>query len=502
MNKIYSATQLSALYRSALGLMALSPGDLTTRAAQGFVELFCQTYRSAQRVHVFAGYSDCGATALAVARLLHDRRYNVSVYLFYQQGTLSESCEEQRQRTSALDIPITEVTTQFAPPRIGGDEIILDGLFGYELPHPLSGGYEALASWINAQSCAVVSIDLPSGLRPEGNSGAEIGKAVRASHTISFESPHLIFLLPEYVEHIGRWQVASLGLPADAHEHTSASYYYQNEQSLARTLLRRPPFTSKEDYGSALLIGGGAGHTGHLLLAARAALSSGLGELSVATTESAQIPLCIAVPEALLCTGGQGAYHVPSQLRGYRAIGLGGAMEAGAMTLDMLRSIFASVRHPLVLDDYAIGLLAEDQSLLAIIPEGSILLLSQSGRRQLLGLHFSHMDYIEAAVRMAEHRDLTLVLKGTYTAICRSSGNVYFNITGNPGMATSGMGDVLMGLILGLLGRGYDSLTAALLGCYLHGTAGDYVAARTSLESLTASSLLAELPVVLRALAD
>lgn len=503
MNKIYSALQLMHLYQLAAQAMGIGQHGLIEKSAQAFTNLFLQQYRTKTRpIHIFAGYSDNGAIALATARLLLDRQLPVQVYLFSNKGSLEDSCQVQRTRCEQAGVPVQYITNQFTFPNITEEALIIDGLFGSEATTSLEGGFVGLVKWINSLKREVISIDLPSGILADGSTGSERAKAICATKTITFDTPRLAMLMSEHAPYVGEWFVVSLGLDAHLNEQVLSTYYYQSEETLAQSLLKRDTFTNKESYGRALIIGGAQGYYGQLILSAQAAMTTGLGVLHVACHQAGHLPLTISVPELILTHQPESSLNIPKQLRAYRAIAIGTAMQAGSLSEDELRNIFSSYRLPLVLDGLAIELVAEHPSLLDVIPEGSILLLNESAKKSLLGLHYRDMDFIEAAKQLSSNRDLTIVLKGAYTAVCRASGNVYFNLKGNPGMASNGVGDVLTGLIVGLLARGYDTLTAVLIACYLHGTAGDYVAARTSPESLKASLLVEQIPDILHILSE
>lgn len=495
MDKIYTALQLQELYREASTHTGLAPSDLCERGAIGFVNAFNQLYRSNALVHIFAGPRDNGAYALAIARLLHEAGRSIRIYLFFHQGKLSDLCEDQRLRLVAQGASVQEVTTQFDPPSFAPGQLIIDGLFGSECVHPLEGGFAALTDLLNGSGLDIVSVDLPSGLFADDNSGNDLRHIVRARHTITFVAPRLAMLLEENKSYIGHWQVIPLAIKESVHQQIHTRYHLQSEQMLSQALRQRATFASDGDYGRALIVGGGAGRYGQLALAARASLYAGCGEIEVLTDEAGASIVQTITPEATTIASDHTT--VPN-LRGYDAIGIGMANVAEVLTLPLLRGILSVSSSPMVLDRGAIELLATEPELLGRIPRESILLIGHRHRNQLLGRRYSDLDYIEQACSLASKHGLTLVLKGTYTAVCRSSGHVFFNSTGNAGMNTVATSDVLAGLLVGLLARGYEPLTATLLGCYIHGMAGDLCAGRLSMESLTASALLAEVPTVFR----
>lgn len=500
MNKIYSALHLMRLNQLIRETLEMDANEFIEYTAQSFVNAFCQYYRAPKTLHIFAGYTDNGAIALAASRLLANRHFNIKVYLFLLPGPITDECRTQHIRSEQDGVNIVTITNQFSFPQISPNDLIIDGLFGSEATSSLEGGFIKLAQSINTQSCEIVSIDIPSGLLADDNNADNRAKAIQATRTITFDFPRIAMLMSENASNIGQWVIAQRGFDESIQQKMPSTYFYQSEQSLSKNLLSREVFTNKEDYGKALIIGGAIGRYGQLSLTAKASFLVGAGEVHIACPKNGHTTLSLASPESVLVYNDDNAQNIPSQLRTYKAIAIGTALSADSISEEQLRNIFSSYRHPIVLDSIAIDIISEHRSLLDIIPEGSILLLNSRQKKELLDLQFSDLEYIEAAKQLTSRRNLTIVLKGAYTAICRGSGNVYFNLKGNPGMASHGVGDVLTGLILGMLTRGYDTLTAVIISCYLHGSAGDYVAARTSEESLTASLLIEEIPEMLHLL--
>lgn len=496
MNKLYTSQQIGQLYKLSAEL-SVSPSDLCERAAMGVVSALSRLYRGDSLIYVFAGPWACGASALAAARRLYEQGRQVRIYLVYHQGQIGELTEEKRQDLLALGVSMTEVTTQLDFPNITPGQIVLDGLFGYELEQPLSGGFAHLVRRINASGADVVSLDLPSGLFAEDNEFNDPAGIIRASHTLTFESARLAMLLSENADYIGRWEVLPLGIAPEVHHQMSSAYFTQSEELLGHLLRRRSPFTSVSDYGHTLILGGADGHYGLLSLTAEAALLAGCGEVEVRTQEQGLQIVQTLVREALVYD----IARVFARWDGYTAIALS-AGNHDTMTPAALSTLCHEVRRPLLLADHAIDLVAQERDLLNIIPEGSILLITPEQRARLLGVSQSHTDlyYLERAREVAHRHQLTLILQGTYTAICRSTQSVYFNTTGNAGMASRGVAQVLQGLILGFLAQGYDSLTATVLASYILGAAGDLYAARYGMESLTATRLMAQVPTILQQL--
>lgn len=495
MQKIYSALQLHELHRLALEQMGLTRSDLYERGAMAFVQALGQLYRSAPKPYIFAGPHTCGAYTLAIARLLWEAGYQPEVYIFHSQGRLMPDVVEQQQRLIEAGYTPHEVSSVFSPPRLSSGALIIDGLFGSELTKPLEGGFLALVKFFNRSGYDIISVDLPSGLFADSDALAQSSEVVHATHTLTFETPRLSMLLSECAPYIGRWQVLPLGIDETVHEGLETPYMVQTEAILNQSLQHRKIFTSKYDYGVGLLVGGQYGRFGRLALSAKAALMMGCGELEVMLPSEGEQILQTLTPEVMTLP----PEMLDTSLGAYRAIGFGSGADSW-LTAERFKRICQGYGHPMVLDDMALRLIGKDNNLLNYLPEDSILLISSQMRATLLGMHHSDLGYIQSATDLSTRHKLTIVLKGTYPSIVRPSGIAYFVTSGNAGMASAGMGDVLMGMILGLLTRGYEPLTACLLGCYLQGSAADLYAVRHSAEGMTASALLDSIPDSLRQL--
>lgn len=474
--------------------MGLSMSDLYERGAIAFVGAMGQLYRSAPKLYIFAGPHTCGAYTLAIARHLWEAGYQPEVYIFHRQGRLMPDTVDQHQRLVEAGCPVHEVASVFSPPKLAGHELIIDGLFGSELTKPLEGGFLELVKLFNRSGCDIVSVDLPSGLFADSDTFSQSAEIVRATHTLTFEAPRLSMLLAECAPYVGRWQVLPLGIDETVHNRLQTPYMVQTDTALEGALHHRKSFTTKYDYGVGLLVGGQYGRFGRLALSAKAALMMGCGELEVILPSEGEQILQTLVPEVSTLPP-----EMLTSLGGYSAIGFASGAE-GWLTAERLRRSCHGFRRPMVLDDMALRLISKEPNLMGYLPEDSILLVSMQQRAELLGIHYSDYNYIHAAIELSNKHKLTIVLKGTYPTIVRPSGNVYFVTSGNAGMTSAGVGDILTGLILGLLTRGYEPLTASLLGCYIHGTAADLYAVRHSAEGLTASALLNSIPDVLHQL--
>ena len=466
--------------------------DLVERAATQFMHEFCRRYSKQTRIIIFAGQGNNGADALAIARLLTEESYRVETYLFNPTEHLSPDCEANKRRLLLMDrVEFTEVIEDFTPPVLTEHDIVIDGLFGSGLNRPLTGGFAAVVDYINKSDAHVVSIDIPSGLFGEDNRGNDREAIVKANLTLTFEFPKLAFFLAENAPYVGEWKTLEIGLHPDVIEKTETPYTMVTEEDISYVIQPRDRFAHKGTFGHALLIAGSKGKMGAAILAAKACLRSGAGLLTVHIPQRGEGVFQTNFPEAMLSfdTNVDFFSSVP-ELSPYNAIGVGPGMGQHMESGAAIERILQTNSKPMVIDADAINLLATNKSLISRIPERSILTPHPKEFDRIAGESASGYERLMKAKAFAVENHLIVVLKGAYTAICTTAGNIYFNSCGNPGMATAGSGDVLTGIILGLLAQGYEPETAAVMGVFIHGTAGDLAAIYQSEESLIASDII------------
>ncbi|GAD05199.1 dehydrogenase [Porphyromonas crevioricanis] len=490
---IFTSAEIAELDRRTMEEEGIDHARLVERAAEAFVVHYRQRYTPARRVYVFAGPGNNGADALAIARHLLAEGYAVHCFLFNPSLRLSEACRVHREKLVEMPLHrLTEVKDAFAPPEIEPDAVVLDGLFGTGLDRPLTGGYARLVTYLNSLDATRVSIDIPSGLFAEDNSLHAEQAIVRAKETITFEQPKLCMLLAESAAYVGEFIVAHIGLSERAKVDMRSRYLMMRPEDAARLLVERHRFDHKGVYGHGLIVAGSRGMMGAACLAAKAALRSGIGKLSLHVPGCGYAIAQTAVPEAM-CREDRDPDYITHCLpeSWLTAVGVGPGLGSYPEAETMLQKLMEQYRDPMVIDADAINLLGQYRHLLSFIPPNSILTPHPGELQRLTCYCETGYEQLNQAQAFAMRHQTYVILKGAFSACCMPDGHIVFNSTGNPGMATAGSGDVLFGVILGLLASGYTPGTAALLGNYLHGLAGDCYVAEHSAESLIASDLIA-----------
>lgn len=492
--KIFTSTQIHELDKYTIEHEPVSSLQLMERAARAITRSIEAEWSNRTPVIVFAGPGNNGGDALAVARMLSEDNYGVTVYLFNIHNKLSADCAANKKRLQdgKKVKQFTEITVNFDPPTLSEDTLVIDGLFGSGLNKPLAGGFASLVKYLNSSQATIVSIDIPSGLMCEDNTYNISSNILHAHLTLTLQQKKLAMLLADCQKYLGRVKVLDIRLSPEYIRQTDCRYRILEEDDIRPLLKQRDDFAHKGSMGHALLIAGSYGMSGAAILAARACLRSGVGKLTVNTPKRNYDIMQTSVPEAVLQMDvEETVFSRPVDTDPYTAMGIGPGLGTGENTAIALIAQIRRNTCPMVLDADAINILGAHRAWMQQMPEGIILTPHPKEFDRLTG-YASGCDYerLSKACELAEHLQAYIILKGHYSALCLPNGNVEFNSTGNSGMATAGSGDVLTGIITALLARGYDKADACRTGMYLHGLSGDLAAKELGKESLIASDII------------
>lgn len=512
--KILSAAQLKVIDDYTIAHEPVNSIDLMERASRAVADKICSRWAVDTPVKVFAGPGNNGGDALAIARMLCEAKYQVTVYLFNISDSLSPDCEVNKQRLMKYQmgeanapgqscVAFTEVTSEFQPPVLEEGDLVIDGLFGTGLSRPLNGGFASVVKYINASPATVVSIDVPSGLMCEDNTYNVMRHIVKANVTYTIQNPKLAFFFPENECYVGEWEVLDIGIIDPCNEETQTPYFLSEKTDFQALLKKRSRFAHKSVVGKALLIAGKKGMAGAAVLSAKACLRSGVGKLTVRTPECNVQVLQTAVPEAVLDIDvDSNCFSQSFDTDAYDAMGIGPGIGTSSYTTQAFIEQVSMAKCPAVIDADALNICGSHRGWISQLPKHSILTPHKKELFGLIGMTHNSYEELERTRDLAMRQQIYIIIKGAYSAVCTPDGNVYFNSTGNPGMATAGSGDVLTGIILAFLAQSYPPEVAARMGVYIHGLAGDIVAEELCQESLIASDLIEYLPRAFRAVRD
>jgi len=422
--------------------------------------------------------------------MLTDMGYPVRV-LYLHSDRYSEDFSANMQRLEKSEKLNPEKLNENIPvPEFTKAEVIVDALYGSGLSKPIKGYPAEIVRQINGSGNLVISVDIPSGLFADEKSSPKEGAVINANITLTFQLPKLAFMFPENHPFVGEWHVLNIGLSEKYLQEAETQYFYLDEKEIKPVLKSRPKFSHKGNFGHALLIAGSYGKMGAAIMAARAAHRSGAG-LVTAHVPAHGIPvLQNASPETMLSADeSELMFSKPPQIQACNAIGIGPGLGTHPKTASALKLLIQETHTRLLLDADAINILAENKTWLSFLPQGCILTPHIGEFSRLTKKTDDGFERLKLQKEFSFRYQCYVVLKGAYTSISTPSGKVFFNSTGNPGMATGGSGDVLTGIILGLMAQGYESLESCLLAVWLHGKAGDLALNDQSYESLIASDI-------------
>jgi hydroxyethylthiazole kinase-like uncharacterized protein yjeF len=490
--KIFTSEQIRQIDKYTIEHEPVASIDLMERAARQIADWLTVRYDQRKSFTVFSGPGNNGGDGLAVARMLTQKYYKVTVYILRISDKLSQDTQTNYERLKNTGVTeIFDLHDNDLLPSIQEEDIILDAIFGTGLNRPADGFAARLIRFINSLPNTRISIDIPSGLSGEDNTDNRPDNIIKADVTLTIQFPALSFFYGENEQYTGKWNILPVGLSQHAIRETNSPYNYVVSSDIPDYLKKRKRFSHKGTYGNVLMIAGSYGMMGAAVLSARAALRSGSGLVTVHVPGLGYQIVQTALPEALISIDASDiVFSDIPDLSGFSAIGIGPGLGSKDNTQRALFDLVKKTKVPLVIDADGLNILSANKEWLNILPSGTILTPHPKEFERLAGNSKTGYERNRMQIEFAQKYNVIVVLKGAYTSIALPDGSCYFNSTGNPGMATAGSGDVLTGIILSLLGQGYVPAHAALLGTYLHGLAGDNAAAERSEESLIASDII------------
>lgn len=470
--------------------------DLMERAATQCVNWLIKKYTKEIFFSLFCGIGNNGGDGLVIARLLKKAGYNVTVFIVEFSKKYSPEFKINLDRLKEENIDFTCLTKEEQDFIITEKSIIIDSIFGSGLSKPITGFVGKVIDRINGFDNQVVAIDIPSGLFADSNKGNEKGQTVRANFTLTFQQPKLAMLLPENYPYVGSFEVLDIGLHTQFLSDLKSNKIYLTKKIIQSIIHIREKFSHKGSYGHALLIAGSKGKMGAAILAAKACLRSGVGLLTLQVPKTGVDILQTSVPEAMCVENAADDYISDSiAIESYSTVGIGPGLGKEKETQNVFKLLIQNSAKALVIDADALNILSENKTWLAFLPKGSILTPHPKEFQRLVGKWNNDEERLELQQEFSCKNNIFVVLKGANTSVTAPDGFVYFNSTGNAGMATGGSGDVLTGIITSFLAQGYTSKEAALLGVYLHGIAGDIAKENLGENAMIASDILNYLPM-------
>lgn len=496
--KILSAAQIKEWDLFTIEHEPISSINLMERAATKCVEWILQHYSDAPSFGIYCGKGNNGGDGLAIARMLIEKKYKVSIHILEFGHFGSEDFQANLIRLHQITTDINFIQTEQHLHPIPPGEIIIDAIFGSGLNRKMEGLTLSLVNHINNSGCKILSIDMPSGLFVDKSSIGCI--SIKATHTLSFQCFKKALLMAENEQSLGDVHILDISLLDNFYKNIKSDYHLLDKEIIRSIYKPRKQFSHKGNFGHALLIAGSYGKIGAAVLSAKACMRSGAGLLTCHIPKCGYDILQSTIPEVMVLTDFNSSFitKVEDNLEKYVCIGIGPGIGTAIETRAMLKELLTTYKKPVVLDADALNCIAIEKELLQLIPAESILTPHPKEFERLFGKSENDFERLELALQKAKELNCIIILKGHHTFIAKPDDNGYFNSTGNAGMATAGSGDVLTGIITGLLAQGYTSKDAALFGVYIHGLAADIAVSESSMEALLAGDIIKKLGVSFR----
>lgn len=488
--KIFSAQQIYEADKFTIKKQQISSNELMERVAiQIFNWLHMRLQGAPVKIQLFCGIGNNGGDGIAVARHLQEHGYNIEVHIVNYSEKRSPDFLVNLDRLKDRKIWPNFISSATELPEISKDNIVIDAIFGIGLNRKPDAWVGKLIKHINTSQAFILAVDLPSGLFTK-KATKNTESVIKANYVLSFQTPKLIFFLPETGIYSNQWEILNIGIDEEYLTKTEADYELIGKNEVLPMYIPREKFSHKGTYGHALIIGGSYGKVGAVQLSSRSCLYSGSGLVTAYVPKCGYIPLQTALPEVMVLTSNSD--EIVSNIDFNfepTVIGIGVGLGTSAETKKAFAAFLKTNKTPLVIDADALNMLSEDQKLLKHLPEKSVLTPHPKELQRLIREWKDDFDKLEKAKVFSKKYNCILVLKGAHT-ITLYNGKGYVNSTGNPGMATAGSGDVLTGIITGLIAQGYEPLSATVFGVYLHGRAGDMALDNYGYQSLTASAII------------
>jgi len=506
--KVVTAHTMQEIDKRAIEEFGIPGLTLMENAGRCCVESIVSEFglKGNNRAVIIAGKGNNGGDGYVVARLLKQKGWSVKVYILAEHDQIAGDAAVNLAKLTPDMInfcPHEGQLTALHLDEIYQADVLVDAMLGTGLRSDVTGVYREAIELLNSSGRPILAVDIPSGIH--GTTGRVLGEAVRAYITVTFAFAKLGHVLYPGAEHTGRLEVVDIGIPLQLME-TVMGYDFLNQECIRPLLRRRDRQAHKGHFGHCLIIAGSPGKTGAASLSANSAVRAGSGLVTLAVPESLNHILEIKTTEAMtvpLPDSGSGflSSHafpaIEKLLPGKDALAIGPGIDRRPGTVALVQTLLETVDLPMVLDADALNALAEDMTVLRRKKSANVVLTPHPGEMaRLMGTSIPDVEAVRISLAQEFARDygIYLVLKGARTIIATPQGTAAINSSGNPGMATGGMGDVLTGIIVSLLGQGYSAGDACRLGVFIHGYSADLVAEDKGEIGISACDVQEKLP--------
>ena len=512
---LVTADEMQRMDRATIASFGIPGRVLMESAGRGATAFFLeQLYRGqAGCVGVAAGRGNNGGDGFVMARYLHQKSIPVTVFLLAQKARITGDAGANLALLTAMGVPVVEMADAAAleaqQSRMRHQQLWIDAILGTGLSADVRGHYREAIDFINRQQRPVFAVDIASGLNAD--TGQVCGTCIQATATATFGFAKIGHFTYPGRSFSGRLKVIEIGIPPTVAADVGCRQHLITPGALHRAMPLRSPEAHKGRSGHVLILAGAPGKTGAAAMTATAAMRAGAGLVTLGIpnglhrvvepmlTETMTVGLPQTDSGALDASATD---QVRALIDGKRCLAMGPGVGTDPATGSLVRHVIETSPIPVVVDADGLNLIAEDSAVLARRKAPIVLTPHPGEMSRLCGRPTADIqqDRIGHARAFAQRHQVHLVLKGAATLVAQPDGTVFVNATGNPGMAAGGMGDVLTGLIAGLIAQGLDAAAAARAGVYLHGLAADLLSVTKGPVGYLATEVIAALPEALNKL--
>ena len=513
--KVVTAAEMRQIDQDTIERVGIPGIVLMETAGSAIVRAIEQHYPTCHRIGIFVGKGNNGGDGLVIARQLAHAGREVHLFLVSPAESFTGEAEINLQIARRLGLQIEFYGTGAVPTTLASCELLVDAIFGTGLRGTVRGSIATVIKTLNNFSIPILSVDLPSGL--DANTGHPLGTCVRADRTVTIGLPKRGLLVHPGAEFAGKLEVVDIGFPKQVVDAQGIKVNWTTTAGVSQWVPPRPSASHKGTYGRVLVVAGSTGMTGAAALASEAALRAGAGLVTLATPkhlnpilegllpEVMTLPLPETESGSLSASATSAILEFAEKTKSVLAIGPG--LSQHPDTVALVHQLIGENREQklgkrMVVDADGLNALSQTPEIISLLDSEAVLTPHPGEMSRLTSTSVPSLeaDRIRTAQQFTSEHSLTLVFKGAPTVTGLANGDVWINSTGNSGMATGGMGDVLTGIIAGLMAQGVSSERAAVLGVYLHGLAGDIVAEALGMHGLIASDVLKVVPKAISAL--
>ncbi|KMQ63148.1 sugar kinase [Chryseobacterium angstadtii] len=486
--KIFTAEQIRGWDRFTISNEPVSSIQLMERASEALSGWISENCKNHKKIAVFCGYGNNGGDGLAMARILYTKGFDVDIFVRYPKGKFSDDASVNLKRLRDLSGISVREFKEADDYNFDSKTVVIDALFGTGLSRPLEGIFEELVEVLNEKNCIKISVDVPSGLSADHIHETD-HVVFKADYTLSFQCWKKTFLHPETGKYTGKVVILDIGLD-ERYEKTEATNSFVIDEKVIDGIFKpRQDFSHKGTYGKVTIAAGSYGKIGAAVLATKSALRTGAGLTFVMAPQCGYEILQTSCPEAMFIRGGK-EWLENFESEDDSVYGIGPGLGTHENTAEGLLTFLKSYKKPVVLDADALNIISKDRQNLNLIPQRSIITPHPKEFERLFGSTENSFERLKLAHKKAAELNIYIVLKDHHTQIITPEGNVFYNITGNAGLAKGGSGDILTGILASFLAQGYSEEEACIMGVWLHGRAADLAAEKYSKESMLATDVI------------